>query len=116
MSYTPTLEDQLADALAEEISKEIDTGVIIAMLANWPNDVYFGGTVTLPYGWAGELTYSNVTNFQDHMSMYYDMVQHINKYVKNPKQNCMWNKIGDCVYVMFRKQKDMQWFVLKYGA
>ena len=118
---TPLLEDTLAQILSDEIAKEIDNEVLISMLANWPDNLYtkkLSGRAgpDLPYGWAGELAYPNRTNFADHMEMYMDMVRHINTVVNNPKQNACWNKIGDCVYVMFRKQKDMDWFVLKYGA
>lgn len=112
-SPTPFLEDTLTGILAQEIAMEIDNEVLVSMLGNWPENTSTGN---LPYGWAGELTYPNITDFEDHMAMYQDMVHHINTVVKNPKQNALWTKIGDCIYVQFRKQKDMDWFVLKYGA
>ena len=103
-SLTPLLEDTLWQILSDEMAKDLD---------NWPKNESTGN---LPYGWAGELTYPNRTDFDDHMAMYKDMVRHINTVVKNPNNNALWTKIGDCIYVQFRKQKDMDWFILKYGA
>lgn len=77
--------------------------------ANW-----IGGI--LPYGWAGELTYPNVVGFDAHFQMYNDMVEWINANVSNPRYNTLWTKIGDCIYVQFRKKKDMMWFSLRFGA
>lgn len=76
--------------------------------SNW----YAGATL---YGWARELTYPNRTNFDDHFQQYRDMVEWIETTVKNPKQNVLWNKIGDCIYVQFRKKKDMTWFIMRFG-
>ena len=78
---------------------------------NWPSNLY-----GLPYGWAGQVSYPNRTNFEDHFQMYRDMVAWIKEHVKNPEQNVLWNKIGDCIYVQFRKQKDKTWFTLRFGA
>lgn len=80
--------------------------------SNWhpPGDDY-----ELPYGWAGKVSYPNIQGFDAHFQMYRDMVEWIETTVKNPKQNVLWSKIGDCIYVQFRKQKDMDWFVLRFG-
>ena len=78
--------------------------------ANWPP------TAVLISGWAGELTYPNRTNFDDHFQQYRDMVNWIKTNVKNPEQNVLWNKIGDCIYIQFRKQKDKNWFAMRFGT
>lgn len=80
--------------------------------SNWPNQ----RTGELPYGWVGELTYPNKIGFEAHFKLYSDMVEWINEHVKNPKGNVLWNKIGDCIYIQFRKEKDMFWFTLRFGA
>lgn len=116
-----TIEGQMAEILADEIAKEIDMEVMLSVISHWPADLYspkmsgMSGP-DLPYGWAGELTYPNVTDFNDHIAMYYGMVSWINEMILNPKQNACWNKIGDCIYVMFRKEKDMSWFVTRWGS
>ena len=114
------IEDMLADILAKEIAKEIDGEVLVAMLANWPDSLYqpkMSGRAgpDLPYGWAGEHRIPNTIGFDKHMELYQDIVRWINSSVKNPKQNVFWNKIGDCIYVMFRKKQDYVLYLLKYG-
>lgn len=109
------------DALGKQLAKEIDGQVMVIAMSHWPDDLYtpkMSGRAgpNLPYGWAGELSYPNVTNFDDHMAMYMEMVGWINKMIPNPKQNACWNKIGDCIYVMFRKEKDMAWFATRWGS
>lgn len=69
----------------------------------------------LPYGWARELSYPNVQGFDAHYQLYKDMVQWLERNVKNYQQNTRWIKIGDCIYVQFRKSKDMAWFALRFG-
>lgn len=103
--------DQIAADMANEIAKDIDRGVYVSMISNWPERP----NGDLPYGWAGELTYANTMGFDAHFELYKDMVEFINQHVKNPKENCFWNKIGDCIYIQFRKSKDMTWFVLRFG-
>lgn len=80
---------------------------------NWHSSAYTSG---LPGGWAGELSYPNRTNFHDHFQLYNDMVEWIKQNVANPHQNVLWTKIGDCIYIQFRKRKDMLWFQLKFGS
>lgn len=75
---------------------------------NWPEQPYW-------FGWSGELTYPNRTNFDDHFQQYRDMVEWIKENIKNPEQNVFWNKIGDCIYVRFRNQKDKNWFAMRFG-
>jgi hypothetical protein len=79
---------------------------------NWPSI----NTGTIPYGWAGEIAYPNRTNYDDHLRLYVDMVQWILELVERPYNNALWTKIGDCIYVQFRKEKDMVWFQMKFGA
>lgn len=79
-----------------------------------PESNWIGGT--LPYGWAGELTYPNIQGFDAHFQMYRDMVDWCEKNVKNHRSNVLWTKIGDCIYVQFRKKRDMTWFSLRFGA
>lgn len=114
------LQEQIMQTMSSELSKQIDREILVEVTRNWPDSLYTvkmsGRAIDLPHGWAGELAYPNTTDFDDHWDMYLDMVNHINTYVKDPTQNAFWNKVGDCVYVMFRKEKDMNWFILKYGA
>lgn len=81
---------------------------------NWYSTYQHTGTV--PEGWAGELTYPNRTNFDDHLQQYMNMVAWVEQNVENPHQNVLWTKIGDCIYVQFRKNKDMLWFKLRFGS
>lgn len=79
---------------------------------NWPS----AHTGELPYGWVGELTYPNNIGFENHFQLYRDMVAWIQDNINNPTGNVTWNKIGDCIYVQFRKEKDMFWFKLRFGV
>ena len=80
---------------------------------NWYSS---GDTGTVPVGWAGELSYPNRTNFDDHLQQYINMIEWIKQNVADPYQNVLWTKIGDCIYIQFRKRKDMTWFVLRFGS
>jgi hypothetical protein len=84
-----------------------------------PDDNWIGsvsaGNGKLPYGWAGELTYPNTIGFDEHFQLYRDMVYWIAENVNNHRSNVLWTKIGDCIYVQFRKEKDMVWFSLRFG-
>ena len=77
---------------------------------NWPLI-----TGELPYGWAGELVYPITQGFREHQALYAEMVGWIFRNIQNPTQNALWNKLGDCIYVQFRKRKDMMWFSLRFG-
>ena len=115
-TITPTLEDQMAQILVDEIRKEMDNEILISMLANWPKTAHDNfGTIKLPYGWAGEHSIPNKTNFQDHMDLYKDIIKWIRTNIQNPEQNALWNKIGDCIYVMIRKPKDYTMYALRFG-
>ena len=68
-------------------------------------------------GWAAvELSYPNVTDFADHFAMYNRMVVWIKQNVENYQSNALWTKIGDCIYVKLRKEKDAMMFILCFGA
>lgn len=69
----------------------------------------------LPLGWAGELSYANTIGFSAHMRLYINMVEWITDNVDNARKNCKWAKLGDCIYIQFRKKKDMVWFSLRFG-
>jgi hypothetical protein len=79
---------------------------------NWAREL----NDVLPYGWAGELAYPNTQGFEEHFRLYKDMVEHIMSNVANPHDNVLWTKIGDCIYVKFRKEKDLMWFKLRFGV
>ena len=78
-----------------------------------PNWLGGGG---LPSGWAGELTYPNTIGFEAHFQLYRDMVVWLEQNVHNHRSNVLWTKLGDCIYIQFRKQKDMTWFSLRFGV
>ena len=67
-------------------------------------------------GWAAELGYPNVTDFADHFAMYNRMVAWIKRNVENYQFNALWTKIGDCIYIKLRKEKDAMMFILSFGA
>jgi hypothetical protein len=68
------------------------------------------------YGWAASLSYANTTNFKDHFEMYNNMVAWIKANVVNYHNNALWTKIGDCVYIKLRKEKDAMLFILRFGT
>lgn len=70
----------------------------------------------LPYGWAGEYSIPNTTNFDHHMQLYQDIVYWIRANIQTPYANACWTKIGDCIYVQIRKPKDYTLFLLKWSA
>lgn len=79
-------------------------------MPNWPNH-----NGELFDNWAGELTYPNTTNFLEHFRLYEDMVDWILNNIDDPWHNACWNKISDCIYIQFRKERDMTWFVLRWA-
>ena len=85
-------------------------GVELIIFPNWP--VITG---ELPYGWAGELAYPNTMGFDRHWDLYNDMARWICEHINRPETNVFWNKLGDCIYVQFRKRSDMMWFALRFG-
>jgi hypothetical protein len=88
------------------------------MTVTFPNDHWIGSVEAggkVPYGWAGELAYPNNTNFEHHWQLYGEMITWIEENINNHRNNVLWTKIGDCIYVQFRKQKDMTWFSLRFG-
>lgn len=105
------LQDLIADSLAEEIKKEIDQGVMCKVLSNWPPHNEPG----IPYGWAGEWTNANTIGFEEHFQFYLEIIEWLEQNVVNHKQNALWTKWNDCIYVQFRKEKDLAWFALKFG-
>ena len=68
------------------------------------------------YNWAASFSYPNHTNFRDHFEMYNRMVAWIRANVEGYQYNALWTKIGDCVYVKLRKEKDAMMFILAFGA
>lgn len=74
---------------------------------NWDED-------KLPYGWVGEWTNPNTIGFEKHFRLYQEITDWIVNNIHNPYGNCKWTKTGDCIYVQFRKQKDMAWFLLRW--
>lgn len=70
---------------------------------------------SLPYGWAGQRHISNNIGFEKHFQLYNDLVEWIQETVSSPTQNACWVKIGDCIYVQFRKEKDLIMYLLKFG-
>ena len=105
-----SIEDQLAAILANEIRVEIDQRVIVELTHNWPDDVYFGGAITLPYGWAGEYCVSDTAE-----KRYLDIVAWIKDNINNPEQNAFWTKIGQDIRVLIRRPKDLTVFLLRWS-
>ena len=64
----------------------------------------------------GEYSIPNTTNFEHHYQMYLNIIQWIEEHVERPMRNAKWAKIGDCIYVQLRKEKDFAYFILRWGA
>ena len=67
-------------------------------------------------GWAFEEGYPNTIGFAEHFSLYNKMIDWIKANVVNYRQNSMWTKIGDCIYIKLRKEQDAMLFILTFGA
>lgn len=91
----------------------MDKEEMLTMTKNWPEDLLVNNRI--PYGWAGQQSIPNTTNFDDHWQQYLDIVKWINENIENPKQNACWTKIGDCIYVYIRKPTDWTWFILRWA-
>ena len=92
--------------------------VVIMQLPTLHEENWYPGGFNdiVPGGWAGELSYPNRTNFDDHLQQYINMIEWIKQNVADPYQNVLWTKIGDCIYIQFRQRKDMLWFTLRFGS
>lgn len=78
---------------------------------NWPNR-----NGELFVNWAGEFTYPNTIGFMEHFRLYKDMVDWILNNIEDPWHNVCWTKKGDCIYIQFRKERDMTWFSLRWNG
>ena len=79
---------------------------------NWPaglNDISI-------HGWAGELTYNDSDWRKNNFKKYKEMVDWIKLNVYNAHSNVLWSQIGGQIIVKFRKEKDMMWFILRFGS
>ena len=78
--------------------------------ANWPklsND-------DIPVGWAGSYSIPNNNGFKLHAALYRDIVAWIQANINRPFSNVHWAKMGDCIYVQFRKKSDFTLFLLRW--
>jgi hypothetical protein len=66
-------------------------------------------------GWALETSYPNNIGFDRHFALYNEMVAWIKAHVVNYQSNALWTKIGDCIYIKLRKEKDAMMFILRFG-
>jgi hypothetical protein len=53
--------------------------------------------------------------FEKHFELYHDIVQWVDNEVPRGRDNVLWEKVGDCLYLMFRKERDYLLFALKFG-
>ena len=79
------------------------------------DDYWFNNLGNLPYGWAGEVTIVNTMGFGIHSQTYNDIVVWIRKQ-DNHKNNFLWTKIGDCIYIRIRQRDDLVAFKLKWSC
>ncbi len=77
---------------------------------NWPNK-----NGELFHTWAGTWTNSNTIGFEAHFKLYRDIVDWLEQNVNDHYHNTCWTKIGDCIYVQFRKERDLVMFSLRWS-
>jgi len=63
-----------------------------------------------------EFSYPNDTNFANHFQLYRDIVDWIKANIETYEHSTMWTKIGDCIYVKIKNDKDAVMFALKFGV
>lgn len=79
-------------------------------------DWYQTPTHPVLLGWALEIGYPNEIGFEMHFLLYLNMVDWIKANVVNYKNNALWTKIGDCIYIKLRKPADATAFILRFGS
>lgn len=84
-------------------------------LPQWPDEWWGINPEPVLQNWALETAYPNTIGFDRHFAMYNSMVDWIKANVVNYKNNALWTKIGDCIYVKLRKPEDATLFLLKFG-
>jgi hypothetical protein len=57
----------------------------------------------------------NNVGFDAHFQMYRDIVAWIPKNIHHHRRNTRWTKMGDGIYVQFKKEKDYHWFMLRWA-
>ena len=84
---------------------------------NWPSEIasQLPWPRCLPYGWAHAHAIPNTMGFEKHFELYHDIVQWVDNEVPRGRDNVLWEKVGDCIYLMFRKERDYLLFALKFG-
>lgn len=56
----------------------------------------------------------NTIGFGDHFRLYNDIVEWILNEVHYPRRRTRWAKIGDAIYVRFKREEDYLMFMLKW--
>jgi hypothetical protein len=59
-------------------------------------------------------TCSNTMGFDGHFALYNEAVRWI-KSLDNFKRNVRWIKVGDCIYIKFRREDDIMMFKLRFS-
>lgn len=57
----------------------------------------------------------NTMGFDAHFDLYRSIAQWIPENIHYARRNTRWTKMGDCIYVQFKKEKDYHWFMLRWA-
>lgn len=57
----------------------------------------------------------NTIGFDAHFQLYRDIVEWMPKNIHHVKRNTRWAKLGDCIYLQFKKEKDFMLFMLRWA-
>ena len=57
----------------------------------------------------------NTIGFNNHFKLYNDIVFWIRDNLRHHTQDARWIKIGDCIYVQFKNEKDYVWFMMRWA-
>jgi hypothetical protein len=111
-----TLEDQIANKLAQEMAKTIDREIMIELLSNWPDSLYAGKKIgpNLPEGWAGEW-HILMINSDPGWELWANMVRWIRDSIHNPEKNAYWLWDQGRIRVYVRRPQDLTAFLLRWS-
>ena len=111
-----TLEDQIANKLAQEMAKTIDREIMIELLSNWPDSLYAGKKIgpNLPEGWAGEW-HILMINSDPGWELWANMVRWIRDSIHNPEKNAYWLWDQGRIRVYIHRPQDLTAFLLRWA-
>jgi hypothetical protein len=57
----------------------------------------------------------NTMGFEAHFQLYWDIIEWIQKNIHHHRRNTRWTKMGDGIYVQFKKETDFMLFMLRWA-